>query len=333
MSKIETYSVKPGQPMPLPIWKIIHAFTTNRIEDGTLAIETGFSPDMVAQEPWMVAFDFCRLSGKTATLTILTEKYASIFNKAPPDWVSKSVSVADTNKGVLLNILSMTAPESEQYPALISQAADKKTALLIKFTPNRPLSWQELAASRLASGIKQLQQRNVPIYIENPQVVVAHMKTFPMDRRTDADWTILLYTLLFMQDESAFEEEALQFTLVKGISPPSFEKFSYPPAAQWFSAAGSDDDKSNVITAQGALLNDSTLVQRIKNKLQKHTAVIVDMRAVTQIDWKTLSDLLFLFNQVVDSNSRKMYFAKPSPLLHKVLQLSGIPDSIFVEAK
>lgn len=335
--KVETPGLRALPTVPDIVWRTICFFSNGQTDDAAKYLEATLTNQERNSQAWLVGFDFCRLTAKHSTLSKLTERYAEVFSKPPPDWISQPVAQPETNQsnGSTLNILSVSNPESDQYVTVFSTVLEKKTAMLLKFTPGRALSWQETAVQRLAKGIETLRKAKLPIYIEAPDVVLSHIKKIAFDRRTDADWGVLFYFLLYVNQENVFEDEALQFTLVKGISPPSFEILKDPPIKTWFNTGSATaDDAGNTVALAGPLSNHmGTLSSRITQRLQKQEAVTLDLRGVSQADWTSIFDIATLHNRIWDSGSRKLFIVRPSALVLKMFECAGIPDKTFVMAK
>lgn len=319
------------------VWRTICFFSNGQNDDAAKYLEGALSDEEKNTQAWMVGFDFCRLTAKQATLSKLTERYAAVFSRPPPDWISTPVAQPEINqsKGSTLNILSVSNPESDQYLTVFNTCVDKKSAVLLKFSVGRTLSWQETAVQRLSKGIETLKKANIPIYVENPDVVLGHIKKIAFDRRTDADWSVLFYFLLYTNQESAFEEEALQFTLVKGISPPSFEVLKYPAIKTWFDVgAATTDDAGNTIALVGSLSNHmGTLSNRITQRLQKQESVTLDLRGVSQADWTSVFDIVQLHNKIWETGSRKLFIIRPSALVLKMFECANISDKSLIAPK
>ncbi len=335
--KVETPGLRALPLVPEIAWRTICYFSNGQNDDAAKYLEASLNEQEKNTQAWLVGFDFCRLTAKQSTLSKLTERYAAVFSRPPPDWISQPVAQPELNqsKGSSLSILSVSNPESDQYLTVFNTVAEKKTAVLLKFTPGRMLSWQDTAVSRLAKGIESLRKANLPIYIEAPEIVLGHIKKIPLDRRSDADWSVLFYFLLYTNQEAVFEEEALQFTLVKGISPPSFEALKHPPIKTWFDVAvGTTEDSGNTIALAGPLSNHiGTLSNRIAQRLQSQESVTLDLRGVSQADWTSIFDIALLHNKIWASGSRKLFIVRPSALVLKMFECAGLPDKTFTTAK
>lgn len=336
----DTPGLKELPSMPFPVWKILGFYANHQIEEGIQFLSASLTEQEQSKESWWIGFDFCRMAGKESVQAMLTEKYAAVFNRPPPDWTSHPVQPlqAPTSKGQTLNILTVSNPESEQYAAAFSIAQDKKTAMLLKFTPGRQLSWQETAVLRLSKHMEALKKAKIPIYLEHPDVALEHIKKIPFDRRTDADWSILFYILLYTNSESLFEDEALQYTLAKGMSPPSFEKLGYPAQNMWFDGAPAilltDEETGHILVLNGNLANQVVgLSQRVSARLQRQESIVLDMRGINQSDWSSVFEIANLHQKIWATNSRKMFVSKMTPLLTKMLEISGIPERSFMTVK
>lgn len=332
--KVEHPGLKALPSMSNISWQTICYFSNGQHDDAARYLESALNENEKNTPAWMIGFDLCRLTAKHATLSKLTERYANVFSRPPPDWILQPVAqpVVNQSKGSTLNILSVSNPESEQYITTFNLVLEKKSAVLLKFTIGRSLSWQEMAVQRLAKGIETLRKANIPVYIESPEILLSHVKKIAFDRRTDSDWTALFYFLLYTGQETLFEEEALQFTLAKGISPPSFETLNNPPMKTWFDVGGSttEEDGHN-ISLQGVLSNHiGTLTSRITQKLQKQESVTLDLRGVSQADWSSIFDIVAIHNKIWDTGSRKLYIIRPTALLAKMFECAGIPERSYV---
>lgn len=334
--KVETLGLKPLPVVPYIVWRTICFFSNGQTDDAVKYLESTLTEQERGTQAWLVGFDFCRLTAKHSTLSKLTERYAAVFSRPPPDWISMPVTQPEVNKskGSTLNILSVSNPESDQYLTVFGAILEKKTALLLKFTPGRALSWQETAVQRLSKGIEAMRKANLPIYIESPEVVLGHIKKIAFDRRTDADWSVLFYFLLYTAQEHIFEEEALQFTLVKGISPPSFEVLKNPAIKTWFDiGAATTEDAGNIISLAGPLSNHmGTISTRVTQRLQKQESVTLDLRGVSHADWTSIFDIATLHHKIWESGSRKLYIVRPSTLILKMFECASVPDKSFVVA-
>lgn len=323
-------------PMPDVIWQTICHFSAGQ-NDAALryldSVLNGHEPNIPS---WLIGFDFCRLTASQTLLSQLTERYATTFNRPPPDWITQPVeqAVFTQNKGHVLNILSVSNPESDQYVTMFNSCSDKRHAVLLKFTPGRTLSWQETAVQRLARGIEAMQKIKVPVYLESPDTVLVHINKIPPELRTDSDWSVLFYFLLYTDQEQVFEDEALQYTLAKGISPPSFEALNYAPIKMWFdTGASATEEEGTHITLQGALSNHiGSLITRITQRLQRQETVTLDLRGVSHADWSSVFDIAATHKKIWASGSRKLFIIRPSPLLHKMFECAGISDRSFVAA-
>lgn len=335
--KVETPGLRALPVVSDIVWRTICYFSNGQNDDAAKYLEGALTDNEKNTQAWLVGFDFCRLTAKQSTLSKLTERYAAVFSRPPPDWISQPVAQPETNqsKGSVLNILSVSNPESDQYLTVFNTCIEKKSAVLLKFSAGRTLSWQEMAVQRLAKGIETLKKANIPVYVENPDVVLGHIKKIAFDRRADADWSVLFYFLLYTNQEAVFEDEALQFTLVKGISPPSFEQLKYPPIKTWFDVgAAASEDAGNTITLVGSLSNHmGTLSSRITQRLQKQESVTLDLRGVSQADWTSIFDIVQLHNKIWETGSRKLFIIRPSALVLKMFECANIPDKSFVAAK
>ena len=338
MAKVETMALKQFPLTTDVAWKTLCYFSNNQVEEGEKYLASVLTKDEKTPAAWMIGFDFCRLTGKKNVLAQLTERYAGIFHKPPPDWITQPVDQPEqqSSKGTIINILSVSNPESEQYNAAFTAVQEKKTALLLKFGVGRALSWQDIAVQRLSKGIETLRKLNIPIYVEQPDVAMQHIKKIAFDRRTDADWVILFYLLLYTNQEPAFEEEALQYTLVKGMSPPSFEKLKYAPIQNWFDSSGaaSADESTGAIVLTGVLSNHiGGLASRITQRLQKQESVTLDLRGISHADWTSIFEITNLHNKIWETGSRKLFITRPTALINKMFEYADIQDKSFVMTK
>lgn len=332
--RIEPYSIKVTGICPTVVWQALCDFGNKQWDEGAKNLLSQMDKTVRNTETWAVAFDFCRLSGKKDVLNTLTEKYASIFGKAPPEWVNiqaKTPEPPSASKGATLNILSVTIPESEQYESIRIQLETSRTALLIKFTPGKPLSWQSGAVERLARTIADVTSWKLPIFGENLEVAVTHILKINADSRTENDWNILFFCLRCMARVEEFEEQAFQYAMAKGISPPSYSPLHNEDKSKWFETAESkkdigQDTGGDIISASGSL---SAIMHTINSKavqrLQTKPSVTIDMQAISHIDFSSAMDFVAMHDKLALSK-RTVLVNKPSALVKQMLITVGLPE-------
>ena len=330
------YAIKHISSCRQLVWQILDAFNNQKWDDGIELIDKKLDKDEKTIEIWNICFDFCRLSKRKNMLDTITARYANIFNIPPPDWISHEVSSihATTSEGIVLNIISVSTPESEQYTAIHKTILDKKTAILIKFTPGKPLSWQETGVQRLAAILNDIQKLKIPVFGEHIELPLLHIKKMSADTRSVQDWDVLFFCLRLLGKEAEFEEEALNYAMLKGMSPPSYVPFPKIDKHQWFKTTPSindEDDITNpIIILNGSLASSMTsLQQRIVVRLQSKPAVILDLRGLTHIDFTSAISLIKLHDKVWTNNTRKLFAVEPSAIIKRLLIISGWPEASF----
>lgn len=331
----ETYSVKSTGSCPVVVWQALCDFGAKQWDEGAKNLLSQLDKTQKSTDTWAVAFDFCRLAGKKETLNLLTEKYAAQFEKAPPEWVNIPASMPESlnnSKGVTLTILSVSNPESEQYAVAREQLEKTKTALLVKFTPGKPLSWQSTAVERLARIIVDAGSWKLPVFGENLDVASNHITRINADSRTDADWDVLFFCLRGLNRVDDFEEQAFQFAMVKGISPPSFAPLPEAEKSKWFESVdtpkeSSDDANNDTITVSGSLSTAMHSIQtKTVQKLQTKLSVTIDMQGISHIDFSSAMDFVALHDKLSHSK-RTVIVHKPSVLVRQMLLTVGLPAS------
>lgn len=333
--RVEAYKVRSTGNCPQVVWQAMCDFGAKQWDEGSQSLLSRMDKTQKSLETWAIAFDFCRLSGKKETLSLLTEKYASIFEKAPPEWVNippQTPEPQSSSKGVTLAIMSLTNPESENYESARLKLEKAKTALLIKFTSGKALSWQAAAVEKLAKAIADATTWKLPIYGENLDVATAHLSKINADARTDADWAILFFCLRVLGNEAEFEDQAFQFAMAKGISPPSYAPLPQDDKSKWFETlddgkAPEDDPTNDTITVSGALADAMHSIQtRTVQKLQTKPTVIIDMQGIAHIDFTSAMDFVAMHDKLALSK-RSVHIQKPSMLVKQMLITAGLAES------
>lgn len=329
--KSEPYSIRPLAPLHPLAWELLCAFSDQVLHTESQKMIKQFQ-QVAATKPldtktWWMALDYCRLL-RLPELGELTTLYAQTFSKPPPEWAASETdptAKAGSQKGGVLNLLSVSAPESEQYGAVLQNVKTEKSALLLKAHPGRALSWQPLAVQRLAEGVQQLRKSNIPVYVEHPDVLYKQIESVPVDQRTDHDWSLLFFLLLCLKNEGLFEKEAEKYMMVKGMSPPSYEPLNYPDPSEWFDAleGSSEGDKPSgegSLKLQGMLSTAmGSLTQQVTSRLQKSPAIVLDLQQLTHADWTSLFELGHLTRRVWNSGSREMFLTEPRGILLPVM--------------
>lgn len=330
IARVDAYVLKNTGGCQALVWQALSDFSSKRWAAGADALMAGVSQFGKDIALWSVAFDFCRLAGQSAALEELTEKYAALFGKPPPEWVSVAAgsSGAPPTKGLRLKIHSLSGPESEQYEAVRDQLEADKTAILFSFTPGKAMSWQTVAVDRLASVINMAEKLGVPVFGENLDVPMEHIQRITADNRTDSDWAILFFCLRALERESEFEDEAMNFCMARGISPPSYTALPAADKDAWFGTLSAKPEQSSQggsVAVVGALSNGLFQAQaNILQYLKTNSSVEVDMQAVSHVDWTSAMDFAAMYDRVI-KEGRALVVKKPSAVAGRMLLAAGVP--------
>jgi anti-anti-sigma regulatory factor len=321
--------------------------------------------DAVAKEDakilnsWQCYLDLLRRANDRAGFDDAALKYVVQFERSAPSWDEMSTEVAaGSNAAVAAQPAFLTFPQ-----ALTGEKPTSVTALAAQ--AKRPKS----SDARLSIDVRELQEFDVPAMLAFTTTLTAIRRqkwavewnglrelTERMWKPLRAGepkqrerWALGLELLIWMGREKDFEDRAVDFAVTFEQSPPSWE----PPTAdqkKWgmggeraikaseislvpIDAATEIGASAQKLSWSGEMAgpNDAQL-KRLLSPTQSTSRVEIEMKGVKHIDFVCAGAVSNGILRVMAAG-RDVTVIGASPILRALLQITGVPENLFVTPK
>ncbi len=307
---------------------------------------------------WLAYLDLLRRAKDRAGFDETALKYVVAFERSAPSWDEISTDAPHTNAAAVQQAASLTFPAAlrgEKPPAvtaLLTQAKKPKTPDARLSVDAREL--QEIdaeAATALAGALTSVRRQGWPVEWTGLQALndVVWKPLRAGEAKMRERWFLGLELLIWMMRERDFEDRAVDFAITFEQSPPSWEK-STPDQQKWAAGGAKATAKTELsLTPLDAATEIGSAVQKIEwvgemagpndvqlarllTPTQKTERVEINMAALTHIDFVCAGAVTNGIVRVMASG-RDVYLRGASPILRALLQITGVPENLFVQRK
>ena len=267
------------------------------------------------QRIWAMLFDLYRLTSRRTEFEQLATEYALKFETSPPVWPDdeQMLEEIDTKAAVvaLPRILDVSAA---QMLGDEIGAVGKDMPLRLDFSLTSQA--EPTGAERVAQILNQTGKGKHALQINGIRALMQALRA-QTDAQSDqtGPWLLLLaiYQLLGRQEE--FEDLAVNYAVCFEVSPPSWETIAgakevvaRPPAPKdvcvWSGIVSGEHDQA---------------YSRLLDYARTHNPVVVDLSAVTRIDYASVSGLISALMNIF-GNGKTIILQGQNSLVDALLQ-------------
>ena len=310
----------------------------------THALDT---PERTQPMLWMCLLDLHARNADRAAFEELALRFVVQFERSAPAWDELAIdgcsTTANTQQFARAKPKSLLRGEltDPQTPviALLTAAARRKNVTPPHFDLDITdlSSVNDICGTLLAGSLAALRRRGSVISFRGLESTLRQLAT-PLQTGTRShkgQWYLLLELLQWAANTKEFEDRAVDFAITYEISPPSPEPLTVAQRAV------STKQAEDPLVAQELLVDDRvTWLGELKgavNPCLKLVAldstttnpVVVDMRQVSRIDFVCGGAIANAFTRLmVDAIDVRVIGA--SPMVQILLQLTGVPATVFV---
>ena len=248
---------------------------------------------------WLMLFDLYRVIGKREAFNSLELDYARLFEKQPPVWAEAAVQVEASGRG------SSATPFKGD---LLGQNAVGLTQLAEALSnPGSRLDFSKIKAGdadgceALLGCVAKARKKKVGFEFSGLDALAALLE--PRVAAQDpgqALWRMLLECYQQQGRQDDFDNLAVDFAVTFEISPPSWEAAYVPakPAAGKGAAGAARSQTVAAAAGSGAFVVSGEVragrLDGLEAYLAEHEQAVVDMAAVTRMDFSSAGTLLNL---------------------------------------
>lgn len=311
----------------------------------THALDT---PERTQPMVWMCLFDLHARNGDRTAFEVLALRFVVQFERSAPAWDELATDGTGTTANAQL--LARAKPKSllrgeltdPQTPVivLLTEAAKRKDATPPRFDLDiADLNGvNEICGTLLAGSLSALRRKGSVISFRGLESTLRRLIT-PLQTGTRShkgQWYLVLELLQWSASTHEFEDRAVDFAITFEISPPSSEPLTVAQRSVLSKLA------EDPLVAQDLLVDDRiTWLGELKGpsnpclKLVASSAVttnpvVVDMRQVSRIDFVCGGGIANAFTRLM-AEAIDVRVIGASPIVQILLQLTGVPATLFVK--
>lgn len=287
------------------------------------AVETVLERLLAADDTraWPLLFDLYRLQGREQDFERLALRYALRFETSPPVWRSLAAAPDAALKDAAPTLALPTFLDTKAAAGLrkaLTAAASHPTVLLDFSRIEMVDEGGADECTRILAGTRKLQCR---LKVSGVERLIRLLQDLTRATRSrPAHWLLLLelYQLLGRQVE--FEDLAVDYAVHFEVSPPSWIEPVAVEVVQPPRVEATDD----ALVLRGEITpQDDTLLQQMTDFAATRSTVLIDLGAVTRIDYASVSSLIGLMMQWL-GEGKTVTMRNHHALLHELFRVMGI---------
>lgn len=285
---------------------------------------------------WLMLFDLYRLGNQRAPFDTLSLEYAKTFEKSPPPWrngqsAKPAAKPAAVPAGTMLFKGELVGDNDAAFAAL-DQAVDKNPKLRVELTKVKAVD--DLGAERLLGVLTLAHKKKSDIELVGRDALAALLESrIETGRREESGcWLLLLELYQLMGKQEAFEDMAINYAVTFEMSPPSWEPkrvVATEPKPVLALAGDESSEEARAYTPKGGDLKAERFVD-LPGFVEKLDPVVVDLAAVTRIDFVSAGTLVNLLT-TVKRQGKRVLIRHPNHLVAELLGIVGIRGVADIE--
>ena len=312
----------------------------------THALDT---PERTQPMVWMCLFDLHARNADRTAFEELALRFVVQFERSAPAW--DELATGGTGTSANAHQIARAKPKSllrgemndPQAPVIASltEAAKRKDGTPPRFDLDIVdlNSVSDICGTLLAGSLASLRRKGAVISFRGLDSTIRRLAT-PLQAGTRShkgQWYLVLELLQWSGNGHEFEDRAVDFAVTFEISPPSTEPLT--PIQRSVLAKQTED----VQTAHDALIDDHVTwhgdlkgvahpcLRQITVDAATTNPVVVDMRHVSRIDFVCGGAIANAFTRLM-AQAIDVRVIGASPIVQILLQLTGVPVTLFAKA-
>lgn len=288
---------------------------------------------------WWMLLDLYRITNKPQQFDDLSVNYAQKFESSPPAWdeqltLNPQTDIRSAEAAVpAVSFPSKLDANITKHLERAEKLAETHPALRLEF--RRVTSIDPVACGLLWQMLKKLQQSGTNLILVGPdELTVAIRAIICVGRRdeTTAPWSLLLEILLLLNDEQAFDDLSLDYSITFEISPPPF----VPPKSKV--TVASNQDITSDLSGEQLIKNHAhflmpvlvegpidELVLQIEEYVLTHNPTLIDCSRLIRVDFNAAGQLMHALVPLI-SQGHNIAFHEVNHLVGALFKAMGLQD-------
>lgn len=316
-------------------------YANERVAEAIAALQNFLRENTASRDlqPWLLLFDLYQSQRMKAPFDELSMEFVVRFERSAPVWEE----VADVPSPLASKAKPARSGAMVVLKGMIDAAAEEEIQRLLKLAEgDAPARLDVAHATGIdASRAQLLAQVLLMVRKSGKRIAFAGAKEFTAvvkqliegeGRQEPAFWRLLFELYEFQNQESQFEDAAVDYAVTFELSPPSWEPM--PGAAEVMEAAPAEEAAAEAAAPAEAsafslegVLNPATehRLKELERYAEGRTEVLVDMARATRVDFMsvgTVISTLISLNQA----GKKVTISGQNEMIHALFEVMGVRD-------
>lgn len=274
---------------------------------------------------WLMLFDLYRLTGQRDPFAAMELEYAKRFEKQPPVWRDALAQAAAGSAagGAILFKGDLVGANGAGFDGVL-QALGKADKLRVDVGKIKALDAG--GAGLLLETLQRAKKLKKPVELMGIDVLIKQLE--PLVKAGDRNqplWQLLLECYQRQAKQEVFDELAFEFAVTFEISPPAYEA---PPAVTKKplpAAKPATERPSDDAFYLSGEQRGGGRIEGLEDYLKAHKSVIIDMSAVSRLDFAA-AGVLFTALQPACKSGVSVVIRHPNYLVAALLKIVGLAD-------
>ncbi|MGS0742129.1 STAS domain-containing protein [Glaciimonas sp. GG7] len=300
------------------------------LEDGL-----GAATDIV----WWMLLDLYHINGKQHQFDDLSVDFAHKFETSPPTWNKKRILHQDTDLHENSSPIPII-PFSGKLDIHISKQLERIQKLSVTHATLRLEFTQITSVDSVGCGLllrmlKKLQKSGLELILVGTTELADNIRAIlSVGRRdeTTAPWLLLLEILHLLNNEQAFEDISIDYSITFEVSPPPF----VAPVTKVTTANNETTSNRQSIKSQPSFQMPTLIEGRIDALLAElqahghhHHPALIDCSRLARIDFNAAGQLMNGLHPLI-AQGRKIEFHDVNHLVAALFKVMGLYDVISI---
>ena len=292
---------------------------------------------------WWMLLDLYRITNKHQQFDDLSVNYAHKFESSPPAWDEQLTLNPQTDiqlTEVAVPAVSFSGRLDTTITKHLERAeklATRHPALRLEF--KRVTSVDPVACGLLWQMLKKLQHSGIDLILVGPTELTDAIRAILCVGRRDettAPWLLLLEVLHLLNDERAFEDVSIDYSITFEVSPPPF----IPPKSKVIVASGIETPgdlpreqsmKNREHFRMPVLIEGSVneLLLQLQAYASSHNPTFIDCSRLIRMDFNAAGQLMNGLVPLINQG-RKIEFHEVNHLVGALFKAMGMQDIVSI---
>lgn len=291
---------------------------------------------------WWMLLDLYRIDNKQQQFDDLSVNFAHKFESSPPAWDEQLTLNPHTDLHVQDSAIAAVSFSGKldvnitKYLERAQKLAASHPALRLEFT--RVTSVDAIGCGLLLRTLRKLQKSGIDLILVAPNQLTQAIRTILCIGRRDetaAPWLLLLEILHLLNNEQAFEDVSIDYSITFEVSPPPFIAPKSKVIVAFDKETMSQQSMKNrehflmPILIEGRV--DELLLQ-IQTYAINHNPTLIDCSRLIRVDFNAAGQLMNGLLPIIQQGL-KIQFHEVNHLVAALFKVMGLQDVISISTR